>query len=99
MIAHSGATPSLDRISLPNRRGRPACRLAEGDRPYAPILLLEQHPGGAGYLLKERVSGVGVLADALVRVSEGECVIDPTIVSRLLRRARPASAFGQLTRA
>ena len=27
--------------------------------------LIEQHPGGAGYLLKERVSGVGVLADAL----------------------------------
>ena len=59
--------------------------------------LLEQHPGGVGYLLKERVSGVGVLADALDRVHEGECVVDPTIVSRLLRRARPASALGQLT--
>ena len=59
--------------------------------------LIQQHPGGAGYLLKERVSGVGVLADALVRVHEGECVIDPTIVSRLLRRARPGSALGQLT--
>ena len=59
--------------------------------------LLEQHPGGAGYLLKERVSGVGVLADALARVHEGECVVDPTIVSRLLRRARPASPLGQLT--
>ncbi len=59
--------------------------------------LLEQHPGGVGYLLKERVSSVGVLADALARVHEGECVVDPTIVSRLLRRARPASALGQLT--
>jgi DNA-binding NarL/FixJ family response regulator len=59
--------------------------------------LLQQHPGGAGYLLKERVSGVGVLADALVRVHEGECVVDPTIVSRLLQRARPASSLGQLT--
>jgi DNA-binding NarL/FixJ family response regulator len=59
--------------------------------------LLEQHPGGVGYLLKERVSGVGVLADALARVHEGECVVDPTIVARLLRRARPASALGQLT--
>jgi DNA-binding NarL/FixJ family response regulator len=59
--------------------------------------LIEQHPGGAGYLLKERVSGVGVLADALARVHEGECVIDPTIVSRLLGRARPASALGELT--
>ena len=59
--------------------------------------LIEHYPGGVGYLLKERVSGVGVLADALTRVHEGECVVDPTIVSRLLRRARPASPLGQLT--
>jgi len=51
--------------------------------------LLEQHPGGTGYLLKERVSDVRVLADALQRVHEGECVVDPTIVARLLRRTAP----------
>ena len=60
--------------------------------------LIEHHPGGVGYLLKERVSGVGVLADALTRVHEGECVVDPTIVSRLLHRARTASPVGQLTK-
>lgn len=49
--------------------------------------LLDQHPGGSGYLLKERVSDVTVLADALRRVHDGECVLDPTIVARLLRRA------------
>jgi DNA-binding NarL/FixJ family response regulator len=59
--------------------------------------LIQQHPGGSGYLLKERVSGVGVLADALARVHEGECVIDPTIVSRLLGHARLTSPLGQLT--
>jgi len=59
--------------------------------------LIQQHPGGSGYLLKERVSGLGVLADALARVHEGECVVDPTIVSRLLGRARPTSPIGQLT--
>jgi serine/threonine-protein kinase len=48
--------------------------------------LLEGHPGGAGYLLKERVSSIAVLADALHRLAEGECVIDPTIVSRLIAR-------------
>jgi DNA-binding NarL/FixJ family response regulator len=48
--------------------------------------LLEGHPGGAGYLLKERVSSVAVLADALHRLADGECVIDPTIVSRLIAR-------------
>ena len=59
--------------------------------------LIEQHPGGAGYLLKERVSGVGVLADALARVHEGECVVDPTIISRLLGQARLASPLAELT--
>jgi DNA-binding NarL/FixJ family response regulator len=46
--------------------------------------LLEQHPERVGYLLKERVSDVAVLTDAVRRVAEGECVIDPTIVSRLM---------------
>lgn len=59
--------------------------------------LIEQHTGGVGYLLKERVSGVGVLADALVRVHDGECVVDPTIVARLLGHARRASPLSQLT--
>jgi DNA-binding NarL/FixJ family response regulator len=61
------------------------------------LRLIEQHTGGVGYLLKERVSGVGVLADALVRVHEGECVVDPTIVARLLGHARQASPISQLT--
>jgi DNA-binding NarL/FixJ family response regulator len=59
--------------------------------------LVEQHPGGVGYLLKERVSDLAVLTDALNRVHEGECVVDPTIVSRLVNRARPASHLDQLT--
>jgi DNA-binding NarL/FixJ family response regulator len=59
--------------------------------------LIEQHTGGVGYLLKERVSGVGVLADALIRVHDGECVVDPTIVARLLGHARRASPISQLT--
>ena len=48
--------------------------------------LLEQHPERVGYLLKERVSDIAVLTDALRRIRDGECVVDPTIVSRLVRR-------------
>ena len=59
--------------------------------------LLEDHPERAGYLLKERVSNVGVLTDALARIVEGECVLDPTIVTRLLRRRRPAGPLTELT--
>jgi DNA-binding NarL/FixJ family response regulator len=60
--------------------------------------LLDEVPARAGYLLKERVSDVGVVIDALRRLIDGECVIDPTIVSRLLRRAsQVVTAFETLT--
>ena len=64
---------------------------------YAQRLLADQ-PGGLGYLLKERVSEIAVLVDALRRVTEGECIIDPTIVARLMQRRRPDSPLSQLTR-
>jgi DNA-binding NarL/FixJ family response regulator len=59
--------------------------------------LLQEAPDSAGYLLKERVSDIAVLADALKRIGEGECVIDPTIVSRLVNRARQRGPLEELT--
>jgi DNA-binding NarL/FixJ family response regulator len=59
--------------------------------------LLEEHPERSGYLLKERVSDVAVLVDALQRIAEGECVLDPTIVSRLIGRPREHSPLDELT--
>ncbi|TCC47810.1 response regulator transcription factor [Kribbella capetownensis] len=63
---------------------------------YAERLLADQ-PAGLGYLLKERVSDIAVLVDALRRVVERECVLDPTIVARLMQRRRPDSPLGRLT--
>jgi DNA-binding NarL/FixJ family response regulator len=65
--------------------------------PRYAMRLIEQHTGGVGYLLKERVSDVAVLVDALARVHEGECVVDPTIVARLVNRRRAPSALDELT--
>ena len=59
--------------------------------------LLENHPESVGYLLKDRVSDVAVLVDALRRVHEGESVLDPTIVRRLLRRRREQDTLADLT--
>jgi DNA-binding NarL/FixJ family response regulator len=59
--------------------------------------LLEQHPERCGYLLKERVSDVAVLLDALGRIDEGECVLDPTIVARLVGRPREQTLLDELT--
>jgi DNA-binding NarL/FixJ family response regulator len=66
------------------------------DSRYA-ARLLEDVPERAGYLLKERVSDVAVLVDALQRIGEGECVIDPTIVSRLVARKRARGPLWELT--
>jgi DNA-binding NarL/FixJ family response regulator len=66
------------------------------DSTYA-MRLLEHHDTSVGYLLKERVSDVAVLVDALQRVCEGECVIDPTIVARLVTSPSTRSAISGLT--
>jgi DNA-binding NarL/FixJ family response regulator len=66
------------------------------DAGYA-LRLLESFPSGVGYLLKDRVSQVAVLIDAVERVVAGECVVDPSIVTRLVSRAGPAGPLGVLT--
>jgi serine/threonine-protein kinase len=47
--------------------------------------------------LKERVSDLAVLLDALRRIDEGECVLDPTIVARLIGRRRAQGPLEELT--
>lgn len=59
--------------------------------------LLAEYPEGIGYLLKERVFDPAVLTDALRRIADGECVIDPTIVSRLMQRKRRQDPLRELT--
>ena len=66
------------------------------DSRYA-MRLMEDHPDGVGYLLKERVSDLALLTDALTRLREGESVIDPTIVSRLVRHRPQPSELDELT--
>jgi serine/threonine-protein kinase len=66
------------------------------DSHYA-AKLLEEAPERAGYLLKQRVSDVAILTDALRRIDEGECVIDHTIISRLITRKRRNGPLEALT--
>jgi len=65
--------------------------------PRFAMRLLEEHPSRIGYLLKERVSDIAVLRDALHRIGEGECVVDPTIVARLLQRPREPDPLTSLS--
>lgn len=65
--------------------------------PAYAMRLLEQHTEGVGYLLKDRVLDGAVLVDALRRLHEDESVVDPTIVSRLLRRPQRRDPLGVLS--
>lgn len=71
--------------------------LSQFVEPAYALGLLEQSPEGVGYLLKERVVDVATIVDALRRVVDGETVIDPTLVTRLLRRNRPHDPLSELT--
>jgi DNA-binding NarL/FixJ family response regulator len=59
--------------------------------------LIEEHPERVGYLLKERVFDAVILVDALRRIGDGETVIDPTIVARLVGRRRRHDPLAELT--
>ncbi len=50
--------------------------------------LITELPKSAGYLLKDRVSDLDQFADAVRRVSNGETVVDPAVVSQLVGRQR-----------
>jgi DNA-binding NarL/FixJ family response regulator len=90
--------------------GLEAARRIRATHPGIAILVLSQYvetryavdlirddPAGVGYLLKERVTRVSELADALRRVVAGGSVIDPEVVARLLGRQRRHSPLDELT--
>lgn len=71
--------------------------LSQYVEPDYALRLINEHPQRVGYLLKERVFDVVILLDALRRIHEGESVVDPTIVSRLVGRRRRHDPLDELT--
>jgi DNA-binding NarL/FixJ family response regulator len=80
------------------------------DHPGTAVLLLSHHvetsiavdllrddPAGLGYLLKDRVSRIGTLVEALERLVAGGTVVDPEVVGRLLGRPRVKGPLDELT--
>lgn len=59
--------------------------------------LLRDDGAGVGYLLKERVTDVEQLADAVRRIAEGGSVVDQDVVAALLGRRRRRDPLGDLT--
>jgi DNA-binding NarL/FixJ family response regulator/class 3 adenylate cyclase len=58
--------------------------------------LLEAYPERVGYLLKDRLTDVSEIDDALRRIVAGGTVVDPEVIGKLLRRRRERSALDEL---
>jgi DNA-binding NarL/FixJ family response regulator len=78
--------------------------------PSIAVLVLSQHvethyamqllggnPAGVGYLLKDRLSNVTEIVDAIHHLATGRSVIDPTVVARLIGRRREDDPMESLT--
>jgi DNA-binding NarL/FixJ family response regulator len=61
------------------------------------LRLVEEAPRGVGYLLKDRVTNLDDLTDAIRRVAAGGLVIDPSVVAQLVRRPRVRNPLNDLT--
>jgi DNA-binding NarL/FixJ family response regulator len=66
------------------------------DDRYA-VELLGDRPEGVGYLLKDRVADVAMLADAVTTVARGGSVVDPQVVGLLVCRRRKREPIDDLT--
>jgi DNA-binding NarL/FixJ family response regulator len=65
------------------------------------LQLLDPNAHSAGYLLKERVTDVAELTDAVHRIAAGGLVIDPSVVAQLVgrhRRRNPVDALSERER-
>jgi DNA-binding NarL/FixJ family response regulator len=59
--------------------------------------LISSEAAGVGYLLKDRLSDVAELADAIRRVASGGTAIDPSLVAQLMGRRRERNPLDELT--
>jgi DNA-binding NarL/FixJ family response regulator len=101
--AHKPAVAIID-VRMPPENTDDGLRAAltiRSEHPETRVLVLSQYieeqyaveligeaSEGVGYLLKERITDVATLLDAVDRVAGGGSVIDPQVVSQLLRRHR-----------
>jgi DNA-binding NarL/FixJ family response regulator len=71
--------------------------LSQYVEPHHAMQLLQDGARGVGYLLKDRVSDVSEVVDAVRRVAAGGSVIDPEVVAQLVSRRRTHDPIQQLS--
>jgi DNA-binding NarL/FixJ family response regulator len=113
LIGETGPDVLVVDVRMPpthTTEGLEAARAIRRERPQLAILVLSQvietrhavdlvrdNPSGIGYLLKEHVTRIADLAEAVRRVAAGESVIDPEVVARLMGRPRGHTRLDELT--
>ncbi len=88
------------RLAADLRRDHPALGilvLSTYVEPDWATRLLKDVPSGVGYLLKDRVTDVRTLIDALHRVAEGSIALEPHVVAAMLTSARDAGPLQRLS--
>ncbi|XVV07678.1 response regulator [Actinosynnema sp. CA-248983] len=61
------------------------------------LLGMQETPHAVGYLGKERLGNLDELIEAFTRITRGEVIIDPYIISKLMERRRVADPLERLT--
>ena len=113
LLAHESVSLVILDIRMPPTQtdeGLLAARRIRREYPDVGVMLLSHHveshhalellgdsPDHVGYLLKDRVSDLDEFIDALRRVAAGGSVVDPTVVSQLLRRKLSRDLVDALT--
>jgi DNA-binding NarL/FixJ family response regulator len=90
--------------------GLRAALTIRAEQPETGVLVLSQYVeeeyaleligdgvAGVGYLLKERVTAIDTFLDAVHGIAGGRSVLDPQVVSRLLRRHRDDDPLEELS--
>ena len=113
LVERTGATLAICDVRMPptmTDEGLQAALAARRRFPGLATLVLSAHvetrhagelfadgAGSSGYLLKERVGAVSEFLDVIRRVGEGETVLDPEVVARLMRHHHRDSPLDRLT--
>jgi serine/threonine-protein kinase len=82
------------------RRDRPETAvivLSQYVEPHYAVSLLSNGERGLGYLLKDRVTDLDELNDAVRRVLAGRTVVDPAVVTELLERSASRDPLASLS--
>jgi DNA-binding NarL/FixJ family response regulator len=71
--------------------------LSQYVEPHYALALLRDANAGVGYLLKDRMTELGELTEAVQRVLAGRTVVDPAVVAELLDRPAARDPLAELS--